>query len=140
MSSIDKGSSNGSEIMITVAMMVLLFGAFSIAALKYNPQQQTVVKSIELKTSEGDLCETIGSLSSVFMTNRQFGVSIEDARKNYMQANPPKKIQDLVEYILIKAYESPIVEDKVNAVMNFSGTYINSCYHSLFNTEKFDMI
>ncbi len=109
--------------------LLILISAFTVnyAMSTYNTSH--------VEVSEQDICRIVGDYSMSFMGNRQSGVSLSDARKEFKNSNPPMIISDILDMVLTQAYAHPIVDDKVNAVLQFGVMYMSSCFARLENEE-----
>lgn len=76
-------------------------------------------------------CGEIGNYAITFMSNRQNGISLEESKKYLNNSNPPKIIEDILHDILDKSYKHPIVNNKIDVVLQFGMSYMNSCYTTL---------
>ena len=110
--------------------LFLLVGSFIInhAVSAYNPVNQQEVK-------QDEICRIVGDYATTFMSNRQMGVSLNDTKKQFKNSNPPVVLYDILDIVLNDAYKQPMVDDKVNAVLQFSITYMSSCFSTLNGEE-----
>lgn len=115
---------------LAVAMLFIL-GSFTV---NYAMNEYTNVQYSK-QISQEDVCRTVGDYALTFMSNRQSGVSLTDSRKEFKNSNPPKVISDILDMVLTQAYELPIVDDKVNAILQFSVMYMSSCFATLEEKE-----
>ncbi len=111
---------------LLIYMAIAVYGKYMDYHQRHDSKQYSV---------ENDYCDNIAALSETMMLARQEGLSINDVRNAYLKANQTEDINDIAEYILVKAYSYPIADNKDEMITSFRNIMEVSCMLALSEGE-----
>lgn len=111
---------------LLIYMAIAVYGKYMDYHQRHDPKQYSV---------ENDYCDNIAALSETMMLARQEGLMIDDVREAYLKADQTEDINDIAEYILVKAYSYPIVDNRDEMITSFRNIMEVSCMLALSEDE-----